>query len=29
MKVREIALPGVLVVEPEMFGDARGLVFET
>ncbi len=29
MKVRETALPGVLVVEPQVFGDARGFFFET
>ncbi len=29
MKVRETTLPGVLVVEPQVFGDARGFFFET
>ena len=29
MKVRETPLPGVLMVEPEVFGDGRGLFFET
>ena len=29
MKVTETALPGVLVVEPQVFDDARGFFFET
>ena len=29
MKVRETSLPGVLVVEPRVFGDARGFFTET
>ncbi len=29
MKVTETALPGVLVIEPRVFGDDRGFFFET
>lgn len=29
MKVTETALPGVLIIEPKVFGDARGCFFET
>lgn len=29
MKVTETALPGVLLVEPQVFGDARGFFFES
>lgn len=29
MKVRPLALPGVLAIEPQVFGDARGFFLET
>ena len=29
MKVRETALPGVLILEPRVFGDSRGFFIET
>ncbi len=29
MKVTETSLPGVLVIEPRIFGDDRGAFFET
>jgi dTDP-4-dehydrorhamnose 3,5-epimerase len=29
MKVRELDLPGVLLIEPEVFGDPRGYFFES
>ena len=29
MKVTELALPGVLLIEPKVFGDARGFFMET
>lgn len=29
MKVRETEIPGVLIVEPEVFGDSRGYFMET
>ena len=29
MKVTETSLPGVLLVEPKVFGDARGYFFES
>ena len=29
MKVRELSLPGVLLIEPEVFGDTRGYFMET
>ncbi|PWV57714.1 dTDP-4-dehydrorhamnose 3,5-epimerase family protein, partial [Plasticicumulans acidivorans] len=29
MKIIETALPGVLILEPQVFGDARGFFVET
>ncbi|MEA3275808.1 MAG: dTDP-4-dehydrorhamnose 3,5-epimerase family protein, partial [Pseudomonadota bacterium] len=29
MKVIETAIPGVLIIEPKVFGDARGYFLET
>ena len=29
MKVTELAIPGVLLIEPKVFGDKRGFFFET
>ena len=29
MKVTELSLPGVLLIEPKVFGDARGFFYET
>ena len=29
MKVTELSVPGVLLIEPKVFGDARGFFLET
>ena len=29
MKIVETALPGVVRIEPQVFGDSRGMFFET